>query len=580
MKSILYIILLFIAVFPNAAQSQDYIRANPADVNDAQSLFINPAVVPFQNLCLNLGMKIYHVGFIANNSSALKHSYNSNSIPNFAFNNIGLGILMESFYTPYFYTVGIGTAVAYPLSNIISFGISAKALNINYRVDANNVFDPNDPLFNDLNNWNVSFGTGFLVRPDRNFMFGISCNNINRPDLSLVNKGARQPIVFDFGLKYYYSIFGASLFGNYQQDNLTISALAEVKLYNQGLLKTGYHDRSFMLEGQLDLSSNLSLHYRLEYPLNELNHYSHGSHQLGFSWNLRQNEGYSYDIQASVDTVQVVRQRSVLQIDKILTDDIDRLFSYLDDADLGIPGNGAAPKLMTKLVNDPELSLDEEMYRLYRTKLTDLLLTNKNIYNEKNTINIYCRDNLTAQRAIRIKNFLITELGINEDYIKIYNDPNRAKVDSLQRKERINNLKNEIDNHFHDDDQKDYVELAQPWVEMLEPKIISFHIGNIVKKKVYQWKVEIKSIAGEVVHTIIGYHEIPDLITWDGFTADSKLLEVGNYYYSLQYSQGDRWYPREPKQRRLIFINITRDRIVRFTPTTPIQPENVEIILK
>ncbi|MBD3288318.1 type IX secretion system membrane protein PorP/SprF [candidate division KSB1 bacterium] len=580
MKKNISIILIVLFIATITAYSQDFIRTNPADLEDPQSLFINPAVVPFQNMVLNLGMKLYHVGFVSGNSTALKHTFNSNSLPNIPFPRVGLGITTQSFNTPYFRTVGIGVSMAYSLSPIIALGVSANGLNINYDFDYDNVLHLEDPLFKDMNNWNVSFGFGAVVRPVSNFSFGIACNHINRPDLSLADVGARQPMIMDFGFKYYYNVFGASIYGHYQEDDLVFGILAEAKLYDKGVLKTGYHDRSFLAEGQLNLFKGISLIYRLEYPLNELNHYSYGSHQFGFSWNMKSNFEYKYNIHASTDTVKIIKQRSLIRIDKILADDLDRLFSYFGSSEFGIPENKTSTELMKNIVEDPSFSLMEESYNQYRSKLKNLLSSPQE-YNSKNTIDIYCHDEGTAERAIRIRNYLINDIGINRNYIKIYRTYKTSDTDSLYRKAKIDSLQKKIERNFVED-ESEYIELQQPWTERMIPERIYFNISNVAKTKVYAWRIEIRKITGKTVHTIEGYSQIPDLVEWDGFDADGNLINVGNYYCYFQHksSRMGRWQPKDPKPKRITFVNITRDRIVRFTPSTPVKPEDVEIILQ
>ncbi len=580
MKKVINIILIGLFILTSTVSSQDFIRTNPADLEDPQSLFINPAVVPFQNMVLNLGMKLYHVGFVSGNSTALKHTFNSNSLPNIPFPRVGLGITTQSFNTPYFRTVGIGLSMAYSVSPIFAFGVSANGLNINYDFDYDNVLHYEDPLFKDMNNWNVSFGVGALVRPVSDFSFGIAFNHINRPDLSLSDVGARQPMTMDFGFKYYYNVFGASLYGHYQENDLIFGILAEAKLYDKGLLKTGYHDRSLLVEGQLKLFKGISLIYRLEYPLNDLNHYSYGSHQFGFSWNMKPNFEYKYNIHASTDTVKIIKQRSLIRIDKLLFDDLDRLFSYFGSSEFGIPENKSSQKLMNNIIEDPNLSLKEESYNQYRDKLKSLLSSPEE-YNKNNTIDIFCHDETTEERAIRVRNYLINDIGINKDYVKIYRTFRVSATDSILRQEKIDTLTKTIQSKFVQD-TSEYVEIKQPWKEKMIPEKIHFRISNVVKTKVYAWRIVIKRVTGKTIHTIPGYSQIPDIVEWDGFDADSNLVNVGNYYCYFQYksSRIKSWQPNDPKPKRITFVNITRDRIVRFTPSTPVKPKDVEIILQ
>ena len=571
MKKSCIFILIFLIFFTLQSKAQDLIRANPADLDDPHSLFINPAVVPFQNLAFNLGMKVYHVGFISENSTGLKHSYSSNSFPNFPISCMGVGLTLENFYTPFLNTMGIGVSMGYSVSPIVSFGVSATGYNTNYDLSNSNLthsidIDPVLQASKDKwKHWNVSFGAGVLVRPNEHFTFGIGCNHFNQPDISIIDAGVRKPIEFDFGIKYYYNdIFGVSLFSNYQQDELMVGIITEANLYNKGALKTGYYDRSLLVEGQLKILTGLSLHYRMEYPLYEINSYSYGSHQLGVSWNMKHNPKYTFNIAASADTVKVIKERSMFSIEKSLTENLEELFSYLDYIDFEFPEDGIidqSASMSVSVVDDPEISLHEERYEQYREDLKDLITGNS--FDKNKTIAISYPDDITAERALRIKNYLIQDLGLKEENIKIYKELRKILNDSL-RQVRVDSMKYLIKNSFTNDKSR-FIKIESPWTERLVPHKIVFHITNVRIRSVREWRIVIRNTANEVIRVINGYHQIPDVVEWDGFTNEGILAKVGNYYYQFQYStSGNRWLPKKPENRRMVFINTTRERIVEF----------------
>ncbi len=565
---ILFILLLLI--FSQQGLSQNLIRTNPADITDLQTLFINPAILPYQNLSFNLGMKVYHVGFLSDNSTGLKYSYNSNSFPNIILHGVGVGITLQSFDTPYLNNAGIGVSLGYSVTPNLSIGISAQGSNLHYDPSKFDLVNPFDPVFqNGTGQWNVSFGAGFLVRPNEKLSVGLSCNNINRPDLSLINDGARLPFELDFGIKYYFNnIFGASVFSHYQDEELTVGILAEANIDNKGLIKTGYVDRCVMFEGFLNIFNGLSVTYRLDYPLYEVNEFSYGSHQLGLTWNMKYNPNYTFNIQASKDTVKVVKEFTKIKIGK--RENRTQIFSNLDYRDLQFPEKRASEEIST--TESSGMSLDDiteglphnnhlEAYRDNFLGIRENMKSNKDI-----TIIIYFPDATTGERARVIKNYLIDSLKFKDDDIKLYRESKKHQDFNLQesKKDSIQNLIQNSDNQFTN---SEYIEISSPSIEKLMPEKLYFHITNVKLRRVSKWRILITNYLKEPIHEIVGYHNIENLVEWDCFKNDGTLIDVGNYYYQFQYSigGGNRWFPKDPKRNRLVFIRMSCAKTIEIT---------------
>ncbi len=492
-------------------------------------------------------------------------------------------MMWQNFSTPYFNNLEIGLSVAYAVSPMISMGFSLRGLNTFFDFDKFDLIDP-DPLFLDKSKqwkkWDISLGTGFLFSPHQNFLFGMSFNHLNRPDISLGNDGIRKPIELDFGAKYHLGKWGTSAFAHYISKELAIGFHLERELSDKGKIKIGSYDQSLMVEGLLNIVKKVSLIYRLEYPFNDMNHFSYGSHLFGMSWNINPPGGH-FGIEASVDTVKFVRKRSILRIDKMLTDHLESFFSYMDYADFIIPANdpqSMKDASLSTLMDDPEVTLNEEKYENYRENLKSLF-SQSSMKNK--TIDIHYQDNESAERVLRVKNYLQNELGLPGDDIRIYQDlasheadrSDAAKIDSL--KQLINqNLK---------EDGLEFLEITNPWIENVIPENISFHISNKTEKKVYEWKIIITDASKKPVHLISGFHQLPDLIEWNGLTADGKSMPVGHYYYHLRYSdQPNHWLPEKPKYRRLVFIDVIQEALVEFTSKniTDVEGSKISIIMK
>lgn len=575
MRTIRYKKILIIVCFliiSHQGFSQSLIRTNPADIADPQALFINPAILPYQNLSFNLGMKVYHVGFLSDNSTGLKYTYNSNSFPNLLFNGVGIGLTLQNFNASILNTAGIGVSLGYSFASVFSVGVSAYGSNIHYDLSKAEEFDPRDLLFQDgTGQWNVSFGAGVLVRPNEKINIGISCNNVNRPDLSLQNKGARLPFELDFGMKFYFNrIFGASIFSHYQDEELTPGLVAEANFESKGAIRTGYVDRCVMFEGFLNIFSGFGLTYRLDYPLYEVNEFSYGSHQLGLTWNMKFNPDYTFNIQSSEDTVRVIKEYTKISIKK---ENIDKLFANLDSIDLQFPGGKTTEVIPVETSISGGMSLDDIggglPHNNYLDSYKENFLEIRNYIKTKNknlVVEIFFPDALTAERASVIKKYLIDSLQFKDKNIKLHLESNGNSNKSLQdaMKDSIRVL---VDMSPDLDSNSKYIAITSPITEKMIPHKILFHITNARLARVVKWRILITDFLKEPVHEIIGVHKIENLVEWDGFKNDGTLMDVGNYYYQFQYcvSGGNNWIPKKPKRNRLVFIKVKSEKSIEIT---------------
>ncbi|MDZ7342075.1 MAG: type IX secretion system membrane protein PorP/SprF [candidate division KSB1 bacterium] len=564
--SIAFIILMLAVLLPNST-AQNMIRANPADIMDPQAMFINPAIIPYRNLTLSLGMKVYHLGFLDDNSTGLKYSYSSNSFPNLLLDNIGVGVTLESFNTPYFRTGGIGASFAYSILPSLAVGVSAHGNNLSYDEGKFSGFDHSDPVFaNGNGQWNLSFDAGMLIRPTDNFAVGLSCNNLNRPDLSLINGGARVPLELNFGMKHYFNIFAASLFGHYESNDLALGVMGEVNFGHRGLLKAGYATEGLLLEGLLNLGNGFAINYRMDYPTSEVNNVSFGSHQVGVSWNLRLNPEYNFAIRASVDTVKVIREVSQIKINK--KENREQIFAQLDDEDLKFPRPGKGD-LQATPIEDSGMSLDDILNETlphnkyldeYRKNFEEMRAQVQKS-NQHLNVDICFPDATTAERSVIIRNFLVDSLNFSKDDIHLLREPDGNNHTAVK-----DSIKNQVENSPDRDSKSEYITISSAPRESMEPNQIYFNINVTGVTKVNKWRVLITNFLGEPVHEILGSRNIETEVAWDGFTADNRLIDVGNYYYQFQYSiGGDKWIPKNPRRHRLVFVQLRKYKVIEIT---------------
>lgn len=572
---IFLISLMFIGI--DHADAQDLIRTNPADLSDPQALFINPALLPFQNLSFHVAMKILHAGFLEGDGLGLRHFHNSITFPKPLLNNLGIGMTWQNFDSPFHTDNGIGISLGYSLRPSFSLGLSLNGSNFHLDRDKMTEVELKDPLLaNRLGKWYYSCGVGLLMRPSSKFSLGVSLNNINRPSKSFDDSNNKEenrvPFTADLGIKFHVSRFiGFSLFSNWQENIYTPGFVAEALIENEaGLIRAGYVDRGLMFEGRVAIGSGFGISYRLDYPLSEINKVSYGSHQIGFGWNLKFNSDYTFNIKASEDTVRIIKEYYKIRIHK--AENRDKLFEHLDPEDWKYPDKiEKKEEIQGEHAKKVGMTLDDiggsfahnnylDAYKESFAQIRDYVKkANKNL-----TIDIYYRDAITAERAIVIKNFLIDSLSFNPKNVVLHKEKNgdqdRNEVKLKQAKNDSLRLLIEQEAAMARFNSSDFIEIKTEPVESMQPKRIFFHITDAKVRRVSRWRILIADALGEPFHVINGFNVIENLVEWDGFLEDGTLIEPGNYYYQFQYSfdGGNTWIPKNPKRQMLTFVRVVK----------------------
>jgi len=563
------IIVILIGLF-HALSAQELMRSNPADRTDPKTLLRNPAIIPFQNLAVNFGMRILNYGFLENNPSGIRYIYQTTSYPDLLGTGIALGVLAQSFDAVLYSQSEFGFAAAYCINDAISVGVTTRFRNHSFNRNEMDLVNENDPvLANGTGQWNASFDAGIVVSPMEELTFGVSASNLNRPDLSLENAGARLPREFSFGGKYFFRNLGISLFGNYYNEKLAIGLLTEANIQNRFIFRAGYLgvDDCFTAETQINMFKGLGLTYRFEYPLNEMNSYGSGTHQLELTWNMRYNPLYAYDIESSCDTVFVISETPIIRISKDAFH--DSLFKIIDPKDL-IFGDQIDQKLYIP-VKEGGLPLDEleEDTTFYKTSVAfkqnfDDIKAYTESTGRRIKICITYNDAVTGERAALLRKFFMDSLKVPSEDIQLAVERPDSDLDSLElaRMDSLKELMEMADSSFAVDG---YYEVPGPTVERMRPSSIIFHISDIRKQKVAKWRIVLTDFIGNKIHEIFGYHTVEPDVVWDGFMADGRLLRTGNFFYYFQYSlDGKRWVPRKPKRHRIAFRMIKRSRVIEI----------------
>ncbi|MFQ5709392.1 MAG: type IX secretion system membrane protein PorP/SprF [bacterium] len=277
-------ILLFVSasIFATSGlRAQNIINANPAESYDFRAAFVNPAIISFQNAHVAAGGKLFHLGFVDNQSNPFRQGYVSLSLPFGINNQTGFGIQAQYFNTPLFSQSNISLNIAKRIHRIYSFGLKLNVFSKSFNRDNFDLVDPDDPVFaNGTSVWSTTLGAGVAVIPHPNLSLGIGVDHINRANVSLIGDDVTQPIKAYFGAFLDLSVFQASVSFIYEDGRFLPKTSVGSSVSKLGFFRLGYNNRSAEFEGQLHLTGPLSLNYSYDYTLFDNQGNGQGSHQF------------------------------------------------------------------------------------------------------------------------------------------------------------------------------------------------------------------------------------------------------------------------------------------------------------
>ncbi|MBN2012383.1 type IX secretion system membrane protein PorP/SprF [candidate division KSB1 bacterium] len=274
---ILVTISILVAVGP--LKAQHWIDSNPADVFDCRSSLINPAVIALQPWHVSLGVKMLHVGFLEQDKFGLRANYFNITSPFLLDREWVIGINGQQFGIAMYQQSHIQAQTAYRLLESLSVGASWQIFYQSYQQDQFQLGDANDPLFaNGVQSLAHSVGVGLLFQPRYDLRIGVGMSNLTEPNLSLVGGDARLPYRLDVGISYMRGSFAA---GITLLDQETLGGMLDYKINDRGILRFGYTSDGIEFEGRLSVADRMQMFYTYDYPTNEFQDFSIGSHQVG-----------------------------------------------------------------------------------------------------------------------------------------------------------------------------------------------------------------------------------------------------------------------------------------------------------
>jgi hypothetical protein len=547
------------------ANGQNLISADPADTFDPEGLFINPGIIPFQHRQVTLGMKVYQLGFLKSQDWGLHTSYFSLSLPKNFWGFINLGLTGQNFSVPLYDQTNFSLALASRPIERLSIGIKYNLFTKSYHQKYFDLVYPDDPVFaSGTVKFAQSLGVGFMLFPWSTFSIGFSGDHLNRPDISLFHDNYRQPLVYDFGLRYSWRYFSSSIYFNRLQQHWQFNWLVESRPFASSLVKLGFVQRAAKISAQVNIIPGLALNYAFDYPLYEINQLSNGSHQFSVIYDLDYRDKIKELLFTRFDDAKfpIFNLQSQFFVE-IETDKLEIISQKINrTVEAEIPNS--ALKSLTEVelaLHDSALSwldLYEHGYTLsqnFGSLISSAKYSQKykgwladNLLSKKIDSLRFITDPNSMQRAISLRNFLVDHAPFLDQQLEIKPMTHEALTKEIEP-EILHRLT----------EQQNYI---------LNPESVAFQISALKMQK-YRgtWKLVISDYADHEIKAFVINGHVPDTIPWDWRDNDGNLIKPDVYYYYIQWkNKTGQWQKTQPRMFSVAKISRTLTIDIRSTP--------------
>lgn len=543
-KILLALGVLFGAIqcmLPQHCTAQNILTADPADIFDSKSMFVNSAVIPFQKRQVSLGMQVHQLGFMKSNGLGLNTGYFNLSLSEAFPVPLDFGLSGQNFSTPLYDQTNFALHFATKPVERFSVGVKYNVFTKSYHQRYFDLVDVNDPVFaNGTLKFAQSVGLGAILFPWSTLSLGVAVDHINQPDISLSDDTFRQPMVYDFGLRYSYGYFSSSIHMNYMQHHWQFNWILESRPTPISIVKVGFIQQAVNFQAQLKILDGVAVNYAFDYPLYEMSQISHGSHQINFIYELDRNnpvdEFYfteynkgkapifdlpsQFFVELNEDNLEILSQKIVRSI----KDEVPaHALTNLTEVELALADSVFDPsyfyahgQVEPPLSRLPGVSKYSTKYYNYLTELADNFSGDRV---ESFKILTPPASRNRAEQLFDDMEFRRFNLDKTDTVFQPSETPptRSVKPDKLQRNSRSSEIQ-------------------------LNPERAMFNISSL-KMRNYRrdWKLVILDFYEQEVKSFHGKGHVPEAIVWDWRDNEGNLIQPDTYFYRFV------WYDKSGK---------------------------------
>ncbi len=559
---------------PGRGFAQDLVDGNSADLDDFRTSFRNPASLAFLPNQFVFGSKAFDVG-VNPGAFDLSNGYIGYYSPYW---QKRLGLSGQFLRTGIFNATSFGVSYSEQLHPSIAVGGRLDVLSQGFDRDRFQGVDPGDPLLSsDLSRNYYSIALGVLVVPIPELSVGAVAENLNQPNVALSEeRHFHLPVDYDIGVQYRADRLHPSFNLRFEDGAYRYRLRMGVVLTEDLMARLEYQRERIGFEGHVRLYRGLNLNYRYQYPLNELNAFSSGSHNLSFVYDFTRVLEIPdlLDVEYTPEPVELSRSLEPIptegdflvisstpsleiwekNITRRVDDDIPLDFVkrnyhkiFAVDEQQSIPGSDEvvafAPDTLTGLVG----SYSKE-YRSSLDSLSTFLLEG----DVEGTTIISPENELL--RAGNIKDVIVRKTEISPERIvivrapavqrrvgeKMVRDEPASRPDTVTTTVELStigdsgvqtNIGEEVDLSLLNRTET-RIDLSQ---ESVEFQVIALN------KEGYDapWALVIHDSEGRRVREFVGSSGVPKQITWDWLDEEGTLVKPGWYSYRFRWMEPD-----------------------------------------
>lgn len=495
------------------ATAQNQILANPTDLTHPWISNVNPAVIPFQNGQIALGIKVLHWGFFQDQTFGLRENGFSISFPFLLPRQIGLGLDVRQFDASVYSELSASALVGKEIYDRLAVGVKLGVEQRSFDRGKFNLVDPNDPLLQtgSLAQYKLNTGVGLFWNPGK-FTSGIAVDHLNRSNVARDGKFL-LPRELSGAMSYRLGFLTPSVIVHHDGLDWNVGfAIAAVKP-KLGMLRLGYENTlPIKLEAEFNLSRNSKLDYAYDFATAGTRVASMGSHQVTFNYIFsRAPEIGDPVLFASTNVLNIIIETitrstpaqlppEVLAAVTDLTPDYLAPALFLEDGNVAITAG--------KLHEGESAADTQNRYRAFAAAIASLLREHPNS-------RIILRANAaSAPDAEALERFLNKQLGLtfNDNISDKFHSTGRLALEEFKPGYRS-------------------ITRKEPRLSS-ERVIFDFQVPGRTRQA-RSWLFKIAGPNGKAVRIFSGKGNLPNALEWDWRNARGKVISPGVYQCRL-----------------------------------------------
>lgn len=542
--------LLAIGIFTSIdSWAQGFNIYHPADISQPWVSEINPAVISSQFARASIGLKVFHFGFLPNQSFEIRESHINASFPFYLPMDLGAGCDLRYFSAGIYSELTGSLMFSRKVQNNISVGIKIGFGRYGFAKQDFNLVDVNDPLLmGNLAKTTFNFGFGAFWNPDR-WSVGLGIDHLNRPNIGR-QTNATLPQEISAAVGYKFGRFIPALLlhhdGNFARYGLAVTVNHE----RFGMFRFAFENTMpIKMEFQFNFSRDNSLQYGFDLPAEELSTVSMGSHEIVYNRIIDRGPDIGQPkILLSTKEMKIQEETIVRSMPPGLNqwqlENINELApEYLDV-------NGSSRNL---LVIPTGVLSQYETEKIRKQRYAKLSKEIKEKLQKNSELNLILQtDDQSLSDARALKEYLLRD-GIKDIGIAKLNASDKVKLDGFEAGQQTKIRK-------------------KPSCSV-DRLALTFDLSGKVRK-VNEWNLVIKNDKGEAIRTYKGKDRLPDQMEWDWKNEWGELVLPGQYSCSLTVKSMT-GLEKSTQSMPIKITRLNRSVYLRFTQESNLQASKI-----